>query len=195
MLSFFALPGFEAAVKAPASSACSTFNILVVHSKLSTLLLSLFRSLWLTTSKSLGGRKCFATSPWTTVVFFFPSLDSFTTRYPLSLVYPFTTAPRLKTMRSRLSITWRSTLRTLPRLLTSYSPSQPVTGFHSSSMAHILRRYASMARRICSATDKPVCFDSFLSFRSNGSGRNVCVRFMHTLYSSILLSAIAPRGI
>lgn len=43
-------------------------------------------------------------------------------------------------------------------------------------------KYASMARRICSATDSPVFSDKSLRAATTGLGRNICVRFMPTLY-------------
>ena len=68
-----------------------------------------------------------------------------------------------------------------PRLLVQ----QAVQGLHAVAvnLNHFWRfRYASMARRMCSATESPVFSDKALSAAITPSGRNKCVRFMHTLY-------------
>lgn len=54
-------------------------------------------------------------------------------------------------------------------------------------------RYSSMARRMCSATESPVFSDSALSTTTTGSGRNICVRFIHTLYL-FLCPVVQPVG-
>ncbi|XVN73012.1 hypothetical protein AAEX37_00064 [Oligella sp. MSHR50489EDL] len=54
-------------------------------------------------------------------------------------------------------------------------------------------RYSSMARRMCSATESPVFSDNALSAATTGSGRNICVRFIHTLYL-FLYPVVQPTG-
>lgn len=69
-----------------------------------------------------------------------------------------------------------------PRLLVQ----QAVQRLHAVAVnfrAHCFFRYASMARRICSATESPVFSDRVLSAAITGSGRNMCVRVMPILYT------------
>ena len=79
-----------------------------------------------------------------------------------------------------------------PRLLVQ----QAVQRLHTVAVnlrAHWCFRYSSIARRMCSATESPVFSDRALSAAKTGSGRNMCVRFMHILYLSFQ-TAVQPVG-
>ena len=70
-----------------------------------------------------------------------------------------------------------------PRLLVQ----QAVQRLHAVAVnfrTHWRDRYSSIARRMCSATESPVFSDRTLSAAITGSGKNMCVRFMHILYLS-----------
>ena len=74
-----------------------------------------------------------------------------------------------------------------PRLLVQ----QAVQRLHAVAVnlrAHWRDRYSSIARRMCSATESPVFSDRTLSAAITDSGRNTCVRFMHTVYQSFLFT-------
>jgi hypothetical protein len=79
-----------------------------------------------------------------------------------------------------------------PRLLVQ----QAVQRLHAVAVnlrAHWRFRYSSMARRMCSAIEIPVFSDRALSAAITGSGRNMCVRFMHILYLCFH-TAVQPVG-
>lgn len=138
MVNFMARRGFNAALNTPARRACSWLRRLVDHSRLSNLLLALFRSWWLTSGRSLGGRKCSATNRW---IFFMEEcccVVRLHCKYPSLSLFNLRILPRWNDVNPPLRCTIRSRLRTRPRLLTSYIPSQPITGTHISCMGGIL---------------------------------------------------------
>ena len=122
------------ALNIPVRLACSWFHFLLHHSRLSHWLFALFKSLWLISGRSLAGRKCCATKRWIFLFSRLGAINSCTYRYPsLSLAF-LRTRPRVSRVAlPRLHLDCRSRLRTLPRLLTSYSPSHPSTGSQISS--------------------------------------------------------------
>ena len=133
-VNFFAMFGFALAVCAGYLSAareCLLFCRYVTHSKLSALLFFLSKSMWFTTKPGRYSWKWNATSRWTDMIFCRASLLSPTVKYPpldsvCFKVFPFLRAfvprppGRLATSLGRL--------RTFPYELTSYIPSNPVTG-------------------------------------------------------------------
>ena len=187
MVSFFALFGFEVACNTPRLAPWSKLSFWVIHSKLSNRLFAGFRSLWLTVGRSLSGRKLFATNWCTNTCPAIPCSHRLTYKCPERCVLCLSNFPCKKRVSPSLATTCLSRLRTRPKLLTSYSPSHPFTEAHVSSTAkspHFFLKYASMALRMCSATERSVTLDRALSFSINGAGRNICVRIMPTLYST-----------
>ena len=131
-LSFLARLGLDDAEKRPPSLACTWFALRVDHSKFSAALFALLKSLWLTSFKSEGGRKCSATSLCTFAPIDVPPVQRVTKRYPSLSLRGFRSLPRLMALPPQRCPTSRSLLRTLPSELTSYRPEKPAIDFQIS---------------------------------------------------------------
>jgi hypothetical protein len=127
-LSFLPLRGLTVPSNLPALTACRRLSAPEHHSRFLKKLLSFAKSLWFTCALVVGGgpMNAVATSRCTFLVLVSFLFDKFTCMYPaLSEVWR-NTRPCLHAVLNRFLHQW-SRLRTLPRELTSYSPSYPST--------------------------------------------------------------------
>ena len=149
----------------PWAAAWSMFSWLVTHSRLSTRLLALFRSLWFTNflSPMLGPWKASQTKRWTSL---FNRL-ALSREYSPTLIYPARSGDCLKIFSGcgcalpLARIKQRGRLLTLPKLLTSYRPSYPTTGFQiSCSISNSFRRLLGFTNtKVTDASRTPVSLD------------------------------------
>jgi len=117
----------------PSARACLKFSSRVHHSRFVAALFAFTKSIWFTGAAGSGGapRKASATSRWTFLVDCLSFCERLTPRYPRLSGVCLKILPRLRAVPIRIASTL-SRLRTLPKELTSYDPSYPVTARHSS---------------------------------------------------------------
>lgn len=130
--SFLARLGLDVALNLPPALACSWLPLRLVHSRFVAALLALSKSEWLTSGRSLGGRKCAATMRCTLTLTATPPVQRVTNRYPSLSLRGLSTFPRLTAIPPQRCPTSWSRLRIRPKSLTSYLPSVPVIGFQVS---------------------------------------------------------------
>ena len=118
----------------PASTDNLTFSTCGSHSRLLARLSSLSKFLWLTSCSGdgLGPLKASQTSVWPLQVRLLAYTLREKTRYPSGFTEPSKTRPGYVQRRLAAFTYVTVILRNLPRLLTSYRPSYPGTGFQSS---------------------------------------------------------------
>lgn len=151
-------------LKWPAFAEYLTFSAAVFHSRFSGRLSSLTKFLWFTCISPTGsGRKARATNLWTpTRLGRLPPSAS----CRLTYLYPRLSSEPVRTLSDNTRVcSWSRTrpgsVLTLPKLLTSYRPSYPGTGFQiSCSISNSFRWLCGLTRaRATDASRTPVSLD------------------------------------